>query len=45
VTEIEVELTPGQPEQIAAAIAAALGGPAPGPSPWWQAGLDESLEP
>jgi hypothetical protein len=45
VTEIQVELTPEQPEPVAAAIAAALGEPAPGPSPWWQAGLDESLEP
>jgi hypothetical protein len=43
-TELEVELTPEQPEQVAAAIAAALAEPA-GPSPWWQAGLDESLEP
>jgi hypothetical protein len=45
VTGIDVELTPDQPEQVAAAIVAALAGPAPAPSPWWQAGLDESLEP
>ena len=44
-TRIDVELTPEQPEQVAAALAAALAEPAPGPSPWWQAGLDEALEP
>ncbi len=44
-TELAVELTPDQPEQVAAAIVAALAEPAQGPSPWWQAGLDESLEP
>ena len=44
-TEIRVELTPAQPDQVAAAIAAVLAEPAPGPGPWWQAGLDESLEP
>lgn len=43
-TEIHVELTPKQPDQVAAALAAALAEPAPGPGPWWQAGLDESLE-
>ena len=43
-TEIHVELTSEQPDQVAAAIAGALAEPAPGPGPWWQAGLDESLE-
>jgi hypothetical protein len=45
VTAIEVELTPDQPDQVVAAIAALLAAPAPAPDPWWQAGLDESLEP
>jgi hypothetical protein len=45
VTGIEVELTPEQPPQVAAVIAAALAEPVTGPSPWWQAGLDESLAP
>ena len=44
-TAIDVELTPEQPEQVVAAIAAVLADHAPGPGPWWQAGLDESLEP
>ncbi len=44
---MDVELTPEQPDEVAAAIAAALSEPAqaPGPGPWWQAGLEESLEP
>lgn len=42
---IGVELTPEQPEQVTAAIEAALATPAPAPDPWWQAGLEESLEP
>jgi hypothetical protein len=45
VTGVDIELTPDQPEQVAAVIVAALADPDPGPSPWWQAGLDESLEP
>ncbi len=42
---MDVELTPEQPEPVAAAIAAALASPAPAVDPWWQAGLEESLEP
>jgi len=41
----ELELTPEQPDEIAAAIAAALGDSEAKPDPWWQAGLDASLEP
>jgi hypothetical protein len=42
---VDVELTPPQPAEVEAAIAAALaaGGPA-APDPWWQAGVDEALE-
>ena len=42
---IDVELTPEQPDPVAAAIEAVLEAPAPTPDPWWQAGLEESLEP
>ncbi len=44
---IEVELTPRQPDPVTAAIAVLLEAtePSPGPDPWWQAGLEESLEP
>ncbi len=41
---MDVELSPEQPEPVAAAIVAALTEPAPAPDPWWQAGLEESLE-
>ncbi len=46
-TAIDVELSPEQPDEVAAAIAAALAEPAQSrvPGPWWQAGLEESLEP
>lgn len=44
---VDVELTPGQPDPVNAAIADLLEvtEPHPGPDPWWQAGLEESLEP
>jgi hypothetical protein len=42
---IAVELTPEQPDQIADAIEAVLAAPTPSPGPWWQAGLEESLQP
>ena len=41
---MDVEISPEQPDAVAAAIAVALAGPAPAPDPWWQAGLEESLE-
>jgi hypothetical protein len=42
---LDVELTPAQPPEVEAAIAAALDaeGP-PAPDPWWQAGIEEALE-
>ena len=41
-----LELTPEQPQAVAEEVAAALepGGAAPGPDPWWQAGLQEQLD-
>jgi hypothetical protein len=41
---MDVEISPEQPDEVATAIASALAGPVPAPDPWWQAGLDESLE-
>ncbi|HEX4525747.1 MAG TPA: hypothetical protein VH108_03310 [Gaiellaceae bacterium] len=40
---MDVELSPEQSDEVAAAIAAALSEPAPAPDPWWLAGLEESL--
>ena len=40
---MDVELSPEQPDEVAAAIAAALASPAPKADPWWLAGLEESL--
>jgi hypothetical protein len=40
---MDVELSPEQPDEVAAAIAAALAKAAPTPDPWWLAGLEESL--
>ena len=41
-----LELTPEQPQAVAEEVAAALepGGAAPGPDPWWQAGIQEQLD-
>jgi hypothetical protein len=48
----KIELAPEQPDAVAEAIAGVLagitspaGGHGSGPDPWWQAGLEESLEP
>jgi hypothetical protein len=43
---VDVELTPAQAPEVEAAIAAAIsaGGPVT-VDPWWQAGIDEALEP
>ena len=41
---LEVQLSPEQPDEVAAAVAAVLGSSRPEPDPWWQAGLDVSLE-
>ena len=40
---MDVELSPEQPEEVAAAIASALAEPLPATDPWWLAGLEESL--
>jgi hypothetical protein len=40
----EVELTPEQPPEVAAAIAAIVAPPVPDPDPWWLAGLQAALD-
>jgi hypothetical protein len=41
---MELDLTPEQPPAVVAAVAALLVEPR-SPDPWWQAGLEEALEP
>jgi hypothetical protein len=41
---VELELTPQQPAAVVEAVAEVLA-PPPGPDPWWQAGIEEALEP
>ena len=40
----DLELTPKQPPEVAAAIAAIVVRAMPEPDPWWLAGLREALE-
>jgi hypothetical protein len=41
--QVELELSPRQPDAVAAAIEALVVPPPPDPDPWWSAGLDEAL--
>jgi len=41
---MDVELEPGQPPEVAKAVADLLVEPDPAPDPWWQAGLVEALD-
>ena len=41
---MDFELTPPQPVEIAAALAALVAARVTAPDPWWQAGVDEQLE-
>jgi hypothetical protein len=41
---MELELDPAQPSEVVRAVGELLLSRAPQPDPWWQAGLDESLE-
>jgi hypothetical protein len=42
---VDVELTPTQAPEVAAAIAAVMAADEPAaPDPWWQAGIDDALE-
>ncbi len=40
---MDVELHPGQPPEIVAAVEQLLAGSGAQPDPWWQAGIEESL--
>ena len=40
---MDLELSPAQPEPIAAAIEALVEAPPREPDPWWRAGLDEII--
>jgi hypothetical protein len=43
---VEVELDPTQPREIVRAVGELIGAAAGRPAdPWWQAGVDEQLEP
>jgi hypothetical protein len=41
---MKLELTPQQPLAVVEAVAALLV-EQPGPDPWWEAGIEEALEP
>jgi len=41
---VSSETNPSQPEEVDEAIADVLARDDPGPDPWWQAGIEESLE-
>jgi hypothetical protein len=41
---MELELRPDQPAPVVEAVVALLEAPASVPDPWWQAGIDETLE-
>ena len=41
---MDVELDPPQPQEVTRAVAELVDVDAPAPDPWWQAGVDESLE-
>jgi hypothetical protein len=42
---VQLALVPAQPRAVADALASLLEPPEPAADPWWQAGLDEILEP
>jgi hypothetical protein len=42
---VDVELSPAQAPEVAAAIAAVVAADEPAaPDPWWQAGIEDTLE-
>jgi hypothetical protein len=42
---VDVELSPPQPPEVAAAVAEALTEAPAEPDPWWSQGLEEQLSP
>ena len=43
-TAVELDLDPEQPEAVVSAVEELLQSE-PEPDPWWQAGIDDALEP
>jgi hypothetical protein len=41
---VNPETSPPQPDEVAKAIVQVLADGDPAPDPWWQAGIDESLD-
>jgi hypothetical protein len=41
---MDLELIPEQPATVVVAVAAIVDVPVPATDPWWQAGVDETLE-
>jgi hypothetical protein len=42
---VDLETNPPQPASVTDAIRAVLTESEPAPDPWWQAGLDDALQP
>jgi hypothetical protein len=42
---VAVELDPEQPEEVARTVEELLAESPPAPDPWWQAGIEEVIEP
>jgi hypothetical protein len=42
---VELELDPPQPPEVVHALAGLLRTGSGGPDPWWQAGIDDLLDP
>ena len=42
---MELELEPSQPPEVIRVVGELLAARTAQPDPWWQAGIDESLEP
>ena len=42
---MDIELEPEQPRAVVIAVSEALAAEPAAPDPWWQAGIDEALEP
>jgi hypothetical protein len=40
---MDLELSPAQPVEVAAAVSGLISVPAQDPDPWWRAGIEEAL--
>jgi hypothetical protein len=41
---VDVELEPEQPDEVARAVVELLADAARAPDPWWEAGIEDSIE-